>query len=142
MCDRYLDEFGYQLSSTQQTAAVFAHLEGLHFTTHFYAVEWFTTCFILTLQADICTMIQDMLVYGRHSKKNVLLKIGMAVVSLLSDQLLSLECKSTFVCRVRYHRIKGKLCQQKRSPPLSYIMQSPCLCLYMGFNLILFSWLW
>ena len=89
----YLAEFGHQLASTEDTAEVYGHLESLRFTTHFYAVEWFTTCFVLTLSADVCLLVQDMVVYGNHSKKNLLIKIGVAIMASLREQLMCFDCK-------------------------------------------------
>lgn len=89
----FMAEFGNQLALTEQTAEVYSHLEDLHFTVHFYAVEWFTTCFVSSLSTEVCLLIQDMLIYGNQSKRNVLIKVGVAIMAALREKLLAFECK-------------------------------------------------
>jgi hypothetical protein len=96
--EMFMAEFGNQLALTEQTAEVYSHLEDLHFTVHFYAVEWFTTCFILSLSTELCLLVQDMLIYGHRSKRNVLIKVGVAIMAALRDRLLAFECMHSRDC--------------------------------------------
>lgn len=76
------------------------HLNDLGYAINYYAVEWFTTSYLLSLQMDICLMIQDILIFGPHaSSADILLKVGVAILSSLRDKILALP---GMVCIVLY----------------------------------------
>jgi hypothetical protein len=93
----YMSELAYQLSNYPITAPVYNHMTSIGFTVHFFALEWFTACYLLNVSHDTSLLIHDILIYGTPDKKNdLLLKMGISIISSLSPRLLEYSCKSSF----------------------------------------------
>lgn len=53
-----------------------------------YAVEWFTTCFIVSAPGDLSACVLDLMFAGCS---DVLIRVGLAVISKIEDEILSLR---------------------------------------------------
>lgn len=90
----YMNELAYQLSMNPNTAPTYSHMSSIGFTVHFFALEWFTACFLLNVSHESSLLIHDLLIYGQANTKNdLLIKIGMSIISSLSSKLLEYTCK-------------------------------------------------
>jgi hypothetical protein len=94
----YMNELAYQLTNYPVTAHVYNHMASIGFTVHYFALEWFTACFLLNVSHDASLLIHDILIYGTPERKNdLLIKMGISIISSLSPRLLEYSCKSFFL---------------------------------------------
>ena len=94
----YMSELAYQLAKHPITASVYNHMTSIGFTVHYFALEWFTACYLLNVSHKTSLLIHDILFYGTPDKRNdLLLKVGVSIISSLSPRLLEYTCKSSFL---------------------------------------------
>lgn len=67
---------------------VYDHLQKTGFGAFCYAIEWFTTCFVVVHPGDLSSMVLDMLLMGFD---DIMIRVGLAVLDLLEDQLLTYD---------------------------------------------------
>ena len=66
---------------------VYQHLRNIGFTPVCYAVEWFTTCFIVTCPGDFSACVIDLLLCGYD---DIMIRVGLTIMDYLQDDLLSI----------------------------------------------------
>jgi hypothetical protein len=92
----YMSELAYQLSNYNETALVYHHMISIGFTVHYFALEWFTACYLLSVSHAFSLLIHDIFIYGNtHRRSDFLIKLGISMISLLSPQLLTYTCESS-----------------------------------------------
>lgn len=90
----YMSELAYQLSMNPNTVSAYHHMVSIGFTVHFFALEWFTACFLLNVPHECSLLIHDILIYGQTAlKDDILMKIGISIIAALSSKLLTYSCK-------------------------------------------------
>jgi hypothetical protein len=91
----YMSELAYQLSQYHETALVYNHMISIGFSVHYFALEWFTACYLLSVNHEFSLLIHDIFIYGKSDRKDdFLLKLGISILSSLSSQLLAYTCES------------------------------------------------
>lgn len=65
---------------------VYDYFKLIGFGSVCYAIEWFTTCFVVTCPGDLSACVLDMLFAGFD---NIMIRTGLAIIELLEDQVLS-----------------------------------------------------
>jgi hypothetical protein len=110
----YLKEFDYQLSQISIITASFSdtlldvnhphhiircilpnalknyhHLNSIGYTYYYYAMEWFTTSYILNIPHSIYTYVQDMLMHHSQICNNILINIGILIMAHLPYDIIS-----------------------------------------------------
>mmetsp|Transcript_10680 Transcript_10680/g.16178 ORF Transcript_10680/g.16178 Transcript_10680/m.16178 type:complete len:412 (+) Transcript_10680:200-1435(+) len=101
LLEQYLEVFSHELSRHPVAVVPFRHLESLGLSLHYYAVEWFTACFTLSLCAEACELIQDIILCGTDRKNDVLIKVGVAVLAELVEDIVVIESKEVAHVRLR-----------------------------------------
>eukprot|EP01041_Mallomonas_annulata_P004586 gene4586-9114_t len=80
---------------------LYFHLKHMNFTSYCYAIEWFTTCFIVTCPGDLSHCVLDLLFAGFD---DIMIRIGLAIMNVLKEELLLLDeegLMSEFKIKVR-----------------------------------------
>lgn len=72
----------------KENRKVYNHFKTTGFGTVCYAIEWFTTCFIVTCPGDLSFCVLDMLLMGF---KDILLRVGLAILGSLENEILSYD---------------------------------------------------
>lgn len=67
---------------------IYHHFKKCEFTTVSYAIEWFTTCFIVTCPGELSLCMIDLLVAGVD---DAMLRIGLGLLKVLEGKLLKLD---------------------------------------------------
>lgn len=65
---------------------VYVHFQRAGFGTVCYAIEWFTTCFVVTNPGLLSACVVDLLLSGFE---DTLLRVGLAVIDVLAPRILS-----------------------------------------------------
>jgi len=67
---------------------LYKHLKKCEFRSSSYAIEWFTTCFIVTCPGEICLCVIDMILSGIN---DIMIRMGLALLHTLEHRLLRLD---------------------------------------------------
>lgn len=71
----------------QHNKDVYNYFKAIGFGPVCYAIEWFTTCFVVTCPGDISSCVIDLLLLGFD---DIMIRVGLAIVDILSDDILSM----------------------------------------------------
>ena len=69
----------------EQDSVLYHHLQEMNFTSICYAIEWFTTCFIVPCPGELSYLVIDLLMAGFP---DIMIRVGLAIMQQLRDQLL------------------------------------------------------
>lgn len=67
---------------------VYHHFKKCEFTVVSYAIEWFTTCFIVTSPGELSNCVLDLLIAGFE---DIMIRVGLGLLKVLEDKLLRLD---------------------------------------------------
>jgi TBC1 domain family member 10 len=67
---------------------IYRHFKKHDFGTVSYAIEWFTTCFIVTCPGELSLCIIDLLIAGFD---DIMIRVGIGLLQFLQDKLLQLD---------------------------------------------------
>jgi hypothetical protein len=67
---------------------VYKHFKKCEFTTVSYAIEWFTTCFIVTSPGELSYCVLDLLIAGFE---DIMIRVGLGLLRVLEEKLLRLD---------------------------------------------------
>ena len=67
---------------------VYKHFKLVGFGTVCYAIEWFTTCFIVTCPGDLSACVIDLLLAGCE---DAMIRVGLAIIDKLGAHLLKMD---------------------------------------------------
>lgn len=67
---------------------VYHHFKKCDFTTVSYAIEWFTTCFIVTCPGELSLCVLDLLMAG---VEDAMLRVGLGLLKVLESKLVKLD---------------------------------------------------
>ncbi len=67
---------------------VYNHFKKCDFTTVSYAIEWFTTCFIVSSPGELSLCVLDLLI-ARFD--NIMIRVGLALLDFLEEKILQLD---------------------------------------------------
>jgi hypothetical protein len=70
---------------------VYKHFKAVDFSPICYAVEWFTTCFIVTCPGELSSCVLDLLLIGFD---DIMIRVGLAMLDHLQDALLCLDLEN------------------------------------------------
>lgn len=96
------------LLSTSKNIEIHKKLNVLHdhlrlhdMDAHFFVVQWFASCFVLNISAEMLSCLQEIFLYssGRECTRNLMIRLGVAVLFLLADDMLALDnFESLYMC--------------------------------------------
>lgn len=67
---------------------LYRHFKRSEYTTVSYAIEWFTTCFIVTCPGELSLCVFDLLLAGFD---DIMIRIGLGLLVVLEEKLLKLD---------------------------------------------------
>jgi hypothetical protein len=70
---------------------VYKHFKAVDFSPICYAVEWFTTCFIVTCPGELSSCVLDLILIGFD---DIMIRVGLAMLDHLQDTLLGLDLEN------------------------------------------------
>lgn len=82
----YMRLFEKKLRKHNRT--VYNHFKKCDFTTVSYAIEWFTTCFIVSSPGELSLCILDLLIAGFD---NIMIRVGLSLLDFLEEKILQLD---------------------------------------------------
>ena len=68
--------------------AIYNHFKNVGFTTICFAIEWFTTCFIVSCPGELSACVIDLILVGCE---DIMLRIGLAILDCMESELLQLS---------------------------------------------------
>lgn len=68
--------------------SVYNHFKKCDFTTVSYAIEWFTTCFIVSSPGELSLCVLDLLIAGFD---NIMIRVGLSLLDFLEEKILQLD---------------------------------------------------
>lgn len=93
--DRHLSmqmqKLEYLMSKLPQTLPAIEHLKQHGYSVHYYALEWLTTGYVLSLPLEISREILGTLIYDADPE--VLIRAAVAIVISLKDEILYMDSK-------------------------------------------------
>jgi len=74
---------------------VYEHLKAINFSSFCHAIEWFTTCFLVSNPGELSSCVFDMVLLDVN---DALIRIGLSVLANLETKLLSMDLEEMQLC--------------------------------------------
>ncbi len=78
----------FEIKLKKHNKEVYKHFKTHNFGSYCYAIEWFTTCFVVTNSEVMASCVMDLLLLGSD---DIMLRLGLSITRLVKDQLLGLD---------------------------------------------------
>lgn len=78
----------FQKKLRKHNARVYSHFKAVNFGSVCFAVEWFTTLFLVTCSAEFSFCVIDLVLCGVH---NAMIRVGLAIMDALEERVLACD---------------------------------------------------
>ena len=78
----------FEIKLKKHNKEVYKHFKTHNFGSYCYAIEWFTTCFVVTNSEVMASCVMDLLLLGLD---DIMLRLGLSITRIVKDQLLGLD---------------------------------------------------
>lgn len=78
----------FEIKLKKHNKEVYKHFKTHNFGSYCYAIEWFTTCFVVTNSDILASCVMDLLLLGMD---DIMLRVGLSITRIIKDQLLGLD---------------------------------------------------
>lgn len=83
----------FEMKLRKHNLKIFQHFQKYDFNASSYALEWFTTCFVVSIPGDLSSCVLDLIISGIP---NIMIKVGLALLDHYQQELLQLDFEGLY----------------------------------------------